>query len=199
MWLQLWVGPHFYGICNKTSVNWGSFSTVVSIQHQKQCATEQTHTVLYVLFFCGEWRNNSTIRVLFDVMWSVYFHHLHKQSWVLTERQTPLPWTSEMFLSQCAKRSWELVQNSKSFKHKFKVVFFLCDVRLMVPLCSLQPQNILLTSLAPPGDIKIVDFGLARRLGAVGELREILGTPEYVGKVPKTHSDYTNTDRISAA
>lgn len=33
------------------------------------------------------------------------------------------------------------------------------------------------------GDIKIVDFGLARRLGSAGELREILGTPEYVGKV----------------
>lgn len=46
----------------------------------------------------------------------------------------------------------------------------------------LQPQNILLTSLAPLGDIKIVDFGLARRLGTAGELREILGTPEYVGK-----------------
>lgn len=54
----------------------------------------------------------------------------------------------------------------------------------MFPLCFFcQPQNILLTSLSPPGDIKIVDFGLARRLGAVGELREILGTPEYVGKV----------------
>ena len=46
----------------------------------------------------------------------------------------------------------------------------------------LQPQNILLTSPSPPGDIKIVDFGLARRLGVAGELREILGTPEYVGK-----------------
>ncbi|XP_020781096.1 serine/threonine-protein kinase 17B [Boleophthalmus pectinirostris] len=45
---------------------------------------------------------------------------------------------------------------------------------------DLKPQNILLTSLTPVGDIKIVDFGLARRLGAVGELREILGTPEYV-------------------
>lgn len=45
-----------------------------------------------------------------------------------------------------------------------------------------QPQNILLTSLSPLGDIKIVDFGLARKLGAVGELREILGTPEYVGE-----------------
>ncbi|XP_020354202.1 serine/threonine-protein kinase 17B-like isoform X1 [Oncorhynchus kisutch] len=45
---------------------------------------------------------------------------------------------------------------------------------------DLKPQNILLTSLAPLGDIKIVDFGLARKLGTVGELREILGTPEYV-------------------
>ncbi|XP_062312377.1 serine/threonine-protein kinase 17B [Osmerus eperlanus] len=45
---------------------------------------------------------------------------------------------------------------------------------------DLKPQNILLTSLSPLGDIKIVDFGLARRLGMVGELREILGTPEYV-------------------
>ncbi|KAM8856465.1 serine/threonine-protein kinase 17B isoform 2-T2 [Spinachia spinachia] len=45
---------------------------------------------------------------------------------------------------------------------------------------DLKPQNILLTSLSPPGDIKIVDFGLSRRLGAAGELREILGTPEYV-------------------
>ncbi|MBN3307513.1 ST17B kinase, partial [Amia calva] len=45
---------------------------------------------------------------------------------------------------------------------------------------DLKPQNILLTSLSPLGDIKIVDFGLARRLGTSGELREILGTPEYV-------------------
>ncbi|XP_065107648.1 serine/threonine-protein kinase 17B [Paramisgurnus dabryanus] len=45
---------------------------------------------------------------------------------------------------------------------------------------DLKPQNILLTSLSPLGDIKLVDFGLSRRLGSVGELREILGTPEYV-------------------
>ncbi|XP_066497363.1 serine/threonine-protein kinase 17B [Hoplias malabaricus] len=45
---------------------------------------------------------------------------------------------------------------------------------------DLKPQNLLLTSLSPLGDIKIVDFGLARRLGSTGELREILGTPEYV-------------------
>ncbi|XP_060793267.1 serine/threonine-protein kinase 17B [Neoarius graeffei] len=45
---------------------------------------------------------------------------------------------------------------------------------------DLKPQNILLTGLSPLGDIKIVDFGLARRLGSMGELREIVGTPEYV-------------------
>ncbi|KAJ8252807.1 hypothetical protein GJAV_G00205840 [Gymnothorax javanicus] len=45
---------------------------------------------------------------------------------------------------------------------------------------DLKPQNILLTSLYPLGDVKLVDFGLARRLGTIGELREILGTPEYV-------------------
>lgn len=57
-------------------------------------------------------------------------------------------------------------------------------------VCLFQPQNILLTSLSPLGDIKIVDFGLARRLGAGGELREIIGTPEYVGKmmfIPSIH------------
>ncbi|KAM9850877.1 serine/threonine-protein kinase 17B isoform 2-T2 [Aulostomus maculatus] len=50
---------------------------------------------------------------------------------------------------------------------------------------DLKPQNILLTSLSPPGDIKIVDFGLARRLGAVGELREILA-PEILNYEPIT-------------
>lgn len=66
------------------------------------------------------------------------------------------------------------------------LVFQSCSARCSAHVHSLllsQPQNILLTSLSPPGDIKIVDFGLARRLGAVGELREILGTPEYVGKM----------------
>uniref|UniRef100_UPI00398EED19 serine/threonine-protein kinase 17B-like n=1 Tax=Pristiophorus japonicus TaxID=55135 RepID=UPI00398EED19 len=45
---------------------------------------------------------------------------------------------------------------------------------------DLKPQNILLTSSSPLGDIKIVDFGLSRRVGNVGELREITGTPEYI-------------------
>ncbi|XP_042192259.1 serine/threonine-protein kinase 17B [Callorhinchus milii] len=45
---------------------------------------------------------------------------------------------------------------------------------------DLKPQNILLSSSPPLGDIKIVDFGLSRRVGSAGELREITGTPEYV-------------------
>ncbi|XP_055493765.1 serine/threonine-protein kinase 17B-like [Leucoraja erinacea] len=45
---------------------------------------------------------------------------------------------------------------------------------------DLKPQNILLTNSLPLGDIKIVDFGLSRRVGSVGELREITGTPEYI-------------------
>ncbi|KAJ8253757.1 hypothetical protein COCON_G00203690 [Conger conger] len=45
---------------------------------------------------------------------------------------------------------------------------------------DLKPQNILLTSSHPLGDIRIVDFGLSRRTDNVKEVREILGTPEYV-------------------
>ncbi|KAM9174625.1 serine/threonine-protein kinase 17A-like [Mergus octosetaceus] len=45
---------------------------------------------------------------------------------------------------------------------------------------DLKPQNILLTRSSPLGDIRIVDFGLSRQVDAVQEVREILGTPEYV-------------------
>ncbi|XP_044287821.1 serine/threonine-protein kinase 17B [Varanus komodoensis] len=44
---------------------------------------------------------------------------------------------------------------------------------------DLKPQNILLSSICPLGDIKIVDFGMSRKIGSYGELREIVGTPEY--------------------
>uniref|UniRef100_A0A8C3SMA1 non-specific serine/threonine protein kinase n=1 Tax=Chelydra serpentina TaxID=8475 RepID=A0A8C3SMA1_CHESE len=49
---------------------------------------------------------------------------------------------------------------------------------------DLKPQNILLTSSSPLGDIRIVDFGLSRRVDAGREVREILGTPEYPGPGP---------------
>ncbi|XP_069004768.1 serine/threonine kinase 17a like [Embiotoca jacksoni] len=45
---------------------------------------------------------------------------------------------------------------------------------------DLKPQNVLLTSARPLGDIRIVDFGLSRRVDNITEVREILGTPEYV-------------------
>ncbi|KAI8515264.1 Serine/threonine-protein kinase 17A [Branchiostoma belcheri] len=45
---------------------------------------------------------------------------------------------------------------------------------------DLKPQNILLTKPAPAGDIKLVDFGLARRVNVHEEIREIVGTPDYV-------------------
>ncbi|XP_019715201.1 serine/threonine-protein kinase 17A-like, partial [Hippocampus comes] len=45
---------------------------------------------------------------------------------------------------------------------------------------DLKPQNILLTSARPLGDIRIVDFGLSRHMDSISEVREILGTPEYV-------------------
>ncbi|MEJ1271893.1 serine/threonine kinase 17b (apoptosis-inducing) [Cricetulus griseus] len=44
----------------------------------------------------------------------------------------------------------------------------------------LVPQNILLSSIYPLGDIKIVDFGMSRKIGNACELREIMGTPEYL-------------------
>ncbi|XP_016886872.1 serine/threonine-protein kinase 17A [Cynoglossus semilaevis] len=45
---------------------------------------------------------------------------------------------------------------------------------------DLKPQNILLTRSSPLGDVKIVDFGLSRMVCSHQELREIMGTPEYV-------------------
>lgn len=53
----------------------------------------------------------------------------------------------------------------------------------LFPLIYFQPQNILLTDESPLGDIRIVDFGLSRVMMNSEELREIMGTPEYVGKL----------------
>ncbi|XP_072927614.1 serine/threonine-protein kinase 17A-like [Hemitrygon akajei] len=45
---------------------------------------------------------------------------------------------------------------------------------------DLKPQNILLTNCNPLGNIRIVDFGLSRRVDSIEEIKEITGTPEYV-------------------
>lgn len=49
---------------------------------------------------------------------------------------------------------------------------------------SLQPENILLKNTRRK-TIKLVDFGLARVVKENEQVREIMGTPEFVGKMKK--------------
>ncbi|NXF74481.1 ST17B kinase, partial [Sclerurus mexicanus] len=53
---------------------------------------------------------------------------------------------------------------------------------------DLKPQNILLSSINPLGDVKIVDFGMSRKLENSGELRHIMGTTEYLGMEELLHN-----------
>ncbi|XP_064455900.1 serine/threonine-protein kinase 17B-like isoform X2 [Ornithodoros turicata] len=45
---------------------------------------------------------------------------------------------------------------------------------------DIKPQNLLLTSAYPQGDILLCDFGISRVIGKGTEIREIVGTPDYV-------------------
>ncbi|KAK7602219.1 hypothetical protein V9T40_009660 [Parthenolecanium corni] len=56
-----------------------------------------------------------------------------------------------------------------SFLHKYKIAHL-----------DLKPQNLLITSSFPHCDIKLCDFGISRVIENGIELREILGTPDYV-------------------
>ncbi|XP_057680773.1 serine/threonine-protein kinase 17A [Corythoichthys intestinalis] len=75
----------------------------------------------------------------------------------------------EAFSEIDVKRLMRQILQGVSFLHQRSVVHL-----------DLKPQNILLTSTSPLGDIKIVDFGLSRIVSNHQELREIMGTPEYV-------------------
>ncbi|XP_009076587.1 PREDICTED: serine/threonine-protein kinase 17A, partial [Acanthisitta chloris] len=75
----------------------------------------------------------------------------------------------EAFQEKDVKRLMKQILEGVSFLHRNSVVHL-----------DLKPQNILLTSKSPLGDIKIVDFGLSRIMKSSEELREIMGTPEYV-------------------
>ncbi|XP_045917264.1 serine/threonine-protein kinase 17A [Micropterus dolomieu] len=75
----------------------------------------------------------------------------------------------EAFSEDDVKRLMRQILEGVSFLHQNNVVHL-----------DLKPQNILLTSSSPLGDIKIVDFGLSRMVSSHRELREIMGTPEYV-------------------
>ncbi|XP_022254461.1 serine/threonine-protein kinase 17B-like [Limulus polyphemus] len=45
---------------------------------------------------------------------------------------------------------------------------------------DIKPQNLLLTQAFPQCDVKLCDFGISRRITKGSEIREILGTPDYV-------------------
>ena len=45
-----------------------------------------------------------------------------------------------------------------------------------------QPQNLVLTGEFPNCDVKLCDFGISRYISHGADIREILGTPDYVGK-----------------
>ncbi|XP_030612616.1 serine/threonine-protein kinase 17A [Archocentrus centrarchus] len=76
----------------------------------------------------------------------------------------------EAFSDEDVKRLMRQILEGVAFLHQNNVVHL-----------DLKPQNILLTSSSPLlGDIKIVDFGLSRIISTHQELREIMGTPEYV-------------------
>ncbi|CAN9505488.1 unnamed protein product [Ophioblennius macclurei] len=75
----------------------------------------------------------------------------------------------EAFKEKDVVRLARQILNGVAFLHRNNVVHL-----------DLKPQNILLTSARPLGDIRIVDFGLSRHMDNITEVREILGTPEYV-------------------
>ncbi|XP_053570522.1 serine/threonine-protein kinase 17A [Bombina bombina] len=76
--------------------------------------------------------------------------------------------SEEAFKEKDVQRLMRQILKGVSFLHRHNVVHL-----------DLKPQNILLTSDSPLGDIKIVDFGISRIMNNK-ELREIIGTPEYV-------------------
>lgn len=53
-----------------------------------------------------------------------------------------------------------------------------CLIKFFVFL--LQPQNLVLTADYPNCDVKLCDFGISRYLSEGADVREILGTPDYV-------------------
>ncbi|XP_035613315.2 serine/threonine-protein kinase 17A-like [Oncorhynchus keta] len=75
----------------------------------------------------------------------------------------------DAFKEEDVKRLMRQILEGVSFLHRNNMVHL-----------DLKPQNILLTSDTLLGDIKIVDFGLSRMVSSSQELREIMGTPEYV-------------------
>lgn len=51
-----------------------------------------------------------------------------------------------------------------------------------------QPQNLVLTGEFPDCDVKLCDFGISRYISHGADIREILGTPDYVGESLVPHA-----------
>lgn len=64
----------------------------------------------------------------------------------------------------------------------YKDILLMCiDVLIIMNTCFLlQPQNLVLTADFPNCDVKLCDFGISRYLSEGADVREILGTPDYV-------------------
>lgn len=53
---------------------------------------------------------------------------------------------------------------------------------LNVAHLDIKPQNLVLTGDFPDCDVKLCDFGISRYISHGADIREILGTPDYVGE-----------------
>lgn len=63
------------------------------------------------------------------------------------------------------------------------LVLFRRGESLPTHLFCFQPQNILLTEEFPKGSVKICDLGFACLVNTGEDIRDIIGTPDYVGKL----------------
>lgn len=95
------------------------------------------------------------------------------------EREREFQWHS-IYTSD----SWK----SKNFKiiisrfQKFKIYLDFKDCLTYDHIFIFQPQNILFTKPFPHGDIKVCDLGFACLVNTGEDIRDIIGTPDYVGK-----------------
>nr|CAD7395261.1 unnamed protein product [Timema cristinae] len=92
----------------------------------------------------------------------------------------------EALEEQQAVRVMKQILEGLNFLHAKNIAHL--DLKVHKPhycLNTLMPQNLLLTGVYPDCDIKLCDFGISRVIQSGAEVREILGTPDYVGLAPE--------------
>ena len=60
-------------------------------------------------------------------------------------------------------------------------------IKIEIIIWLFQPQNILLTDEFPKGSVKICDLGFACLVNTGEDIRDIIGTPDYVGMYLQSH------------